>query len=231
MQQQRKFALAVRGVGVQPGQQPVTAQRHHLFELLGQFTCHRDAPLSERGQGARRGVDPVYVYISIASLGIFYLSNRWTLSTIFRRDLASPCPAVVVPHGGPTSVTGAEWDGIAQYFVAKGYAWFAPNFRGSTTYGRDYERANHGVWGVADTHDCLAAHDHLAGLDWVDGSRIAIFGASYGSYMALASVVDRSKRPSRSFMRSTRPTASSSSYGWRRRPIARAGSTRRSRRT
>ena len=35
----------------------------------------------------RKGVDPVQVYISIASLGAFYLSNRWTLSTIFQRDL------------------------------------------------------------------------------------------------------------------------------------------------
>ena len=35
------------------------------------------------------GVDPVQLYISIASLGAFYLSNRWTLSTIFRRDLFS----------------------------------------------------------------------------------------------------------------------------------------------
>lgn len=101
-----------------------------------------------------------------------------------------PCPAVVYPHGGPTSVTGDEWDGVAQYFLDKGYAWFAVNFRGSTSYGRDFERANHGVWGVADTHDCLAAHDHLSGLGWVDPSRIAIFGASYGSYMALLSVVD-----------------------------------------
>lgn len=102
----------------------------------------------------------------------------------------SPCAAVVQPHGGPTSVTGDEWDGVAQYFVAKGYAWFAINFRGSTTYGRDFERANHGVWGVADTHDCLAAHDHLASLGWIDSTRVAIFGASYGSYMALHSVVD-----------------------------------------
>jgi AcrR family transcriptional regulator len=37
----------------------------------------------------KRGVDPVQLYISIAALGFFYLSNRWTLSTIFRRDLAS----------------------------------------------------------------------------------------------------------------------------------------------
>jgi AcrR family transcriptional regulator len=37
----------------------------------------------------RSGVDPVQLYVSIASLGFFYLSNRWTLSTIFGRDLNS----------------------------------------------------------------------------------------------------------------------------------------------
>lgn len=37
----------------------------------------------------KRDVDPVQLYISIAALGFFYLSNRWTLSTIFRRDLAA----------------------------------------------------------------------------------------------------------------------------------------------
>jgi AcrR family transcriptional regulator len=35
----------------------------------------------------RRGVDPVQLYISIASEGYFYLSNRYTLSSIFGRDL------------------------------------------------------------------------------------------------------------------------------------------------
>jgi AcrR family transcriptional regulator len=38
----------------------------------------------------RTDADPVKVYISIAALGFFYLSNRWTLSTIFRCDLAEP---------------------------------------------------------------------------------------------------------------------------------------------
>lgn len=37
----------------------------------------------------RPGVDPMQLYISIASLGYFYLSNRATLSTIFRRDLGA----------------------------------------------------------------------------------------------------------------------------------------------
>jgi dipeptidyl aminopeptidase/acylaminoacyl peptidase len=98
-------------------------------------------------------------------------------------------PAVVYPHGGPTSVYGDEWDGHAQYFVDKGYAWLAINFRGSTTYGLSFERANHDDWGVGDTSDCVAAGRYLGGLDWVDPDRVAIFGASYGSYMALAALV------------------------------------------
>jgi dipeptidyl aminopeptidase/acylaminoacyl peptidase len=101
-----------------------------------------------------------------------------------------PAPAIVYPHGGPTDAYLDDWDGHAQYFVAKGYAWLAVNFRGSTGYGRDYERANHGVWGVADTRDCLAAADYLRTLDRVDGERLAILGASYGSYMALLAVTD-----------------------------------------
>ena len=49
--------------------------------------------LLQRGAKARlfrAGVDPVELYITIASLGFFYLSNRHTLSTIFGRDLAAP---------------------------------------------------------------------------------------------------------------------------------------------
>jgi AcrR family transcriptional regulator len=49
--------------------------------------------LLQRGQRAgvfRRGVDPVQLYISIAALGYFYLSNNYTLTTIFGRDLMRP---------------------------------------------------------------------------------------------------------------------------------------------
>jgi dipeptidyl aminopeptidase/acylaminoacyl peptidase len=96
----------------------------------------------------------------------------------------------VYPHGGPISAYGDEWDGHAQYFVDKGYAWIAPNYRGSTGYGRDYERLLHGEVGVGDTKDCLAAADYLRTLDWVDGSRLAIFGASWGSFLSLLAVTD-----------------------------------------
>ena len=48
--------------------------------------------LLERGAASgvfRKGVDPVQLYISIAALGFFYFSNRYTLSTIFGRDFSA----------------------------------------------------------------------------------------------------------------------------------------------
>lgn len=51
------------------------------------------ARLLRRGEQAgyfRRGIDPVQLYISIAGEGYFYLSNRYTLSRIFARDLMAP---------------------------------------------------------------------------------------------------------------------------------------------
>jgi AcrR family transcriptional regulator len=50
------------------------------------------ARVLRRGEAARlfrKGIDPVQLYISIAGEGYFYLSNRYTLSRIFGRDLMS----------------------------------------------------------------------------------------------------------------------------------------------
>jgi AcrR family transcriptional regulator len=44
----------------------------------------------ERSGLFRPGIDPVQLYISIAAEGYFYLSNRYTLSSIFARDLMAP---------------------------------------------------------------------------------------------------------------------------------------------
>jgi AcrR family transcriptional regulator len=62
-----------------------------IFDLHSPLIAELSS-LLRRGEEAgqfRIGVDPVKLYISIASLAFFYLSNRWTLSTIFRRDFAA----------------------------------------------------------------------------------------------------------------------------------------------
>ena len=121
---------------------------------------------------------------------VFRSSDGTEIHAFLYRPATPNGAAIVFPHGGPTSYYGEEWDGHAQYFVDKGYTWLALNYRGSTSYGRDFERLNHGDWGVGDTRDCLAAADYLRTLDGVDGDRLGIFGASYGSYLALLAVTD-----------------------------------------
>jgi AcrR family transcriptional regulator len=59
---------------------------HSPFVAMIQGVLER----GERAGAFRGGVDPVQLYISIAGLGYFYLSNRHTLSAIFERDLLAP---------------------------------------------------------------------------------------------------------------------------------------------
>lgn len=101
--------------------------------------------------------------------------------------------AIVYPHGGPTSQYVLEWDIWAQYMVGKGYTWLAPNFRGSSGYGKDFECANHDSWGTGDTEDCLVAADYLAAMPGMDAQRIGIYGASYGSYLAVCALTSDPK--------------------------------------
>ncbi len=91
--------------------------------------------------------------------------------------------AVVEPHGGPADQSTFGWEILAQYFVAKGYTWLAPNYRGSTGYGVAFEHANYNNWGMGDTQDCLHGAKFLRGLPGIASDRIAIYGASYGGYM------------------------------------------------
>ncbi len=91
--------------------------------------------------------------------------------------------AVLHPHGGPSLQTILDWDIMVQYFVAKGYTWLQPNYRGSTGYGVAFEQANYGDWGKGDTQDCLYGARYLRDMPGIDPARLAIYGASYGGYM------------------------------------------------
>jgi dipeptidyl aminopeptidase/acylaminoacyl peptidase len=93
--------------------------------------------------------------------------------------------AVLYPHGGPSALYTAEWDVLAQYLVAKGYTYIAPNYRGSTGYGVEFEHANYHDWGLGDTQDCLHGARYLRTLPGIDPARLAILGGSYGGYMTI----------------------------------------------
>lgn len=104
------------------------------------------------------------------------------------RPAKSNGAAILYPHGGPKDQYGFFWDELAQYFTAKGYTYLAPNYRGSTGYGKEYERANYNDWGIGDTQDCLHGAKFLRSFKDIGSEQIGIAGGSYGGYMTLCSL-------------------------------------------
>ncbi len=103
-------------------------------------------------------------------------------------------PAIVHVHGGPTSQHYRWWDRASQSFANNGYVVLAPNIRGSTGYGREFQEANRQDWGGQDLEDVVKGLDWLAKQRIADAKRVGIYGGSYGGYttlMALGKYPDR----------------------------------------
>jgi dipeptidyl aminopeptidase/acylaminoacyl peptidase len=98
-------------------------------------------------------------------------------------------PTIVMAHGGPSSRDEWNFDWLAQYFAARGYAVLQPEFRGSAGYGDAYFLQNgFKSWrtAIGDVND---AGRWLVAQGIADPSKLAIFGWSYGGYAALQSNV------------------------------------------
>ncbi|MBW2735761.1 MAG: S9 family peptidase, partial [Deltaproteobacteria bacterium] len=99
-------------------------------------------------------------------------------------------PAVVAIHGGPTGQAVDGYDPRTQFFTTRGYVYLQVNYRGSSGYGRAYQRALDGKWGLLDVEDALAAHTYLWQHKIADAQRIVIMGGSAGGYTVLATLVE-----------------------------------------
>ena len=96
-------------------------------------------------------------------------------------------PVFFEHYGGPhaQTVTRGWGGGLAQAIVARGYIYFEIDNRGSANRGVKFESALNRAMGSVEVADQKAGALFLKGLPQVDGSRIAIYGWSYGGYMTL----------------------------------------------
>ena len=93
-------------------------------------------------------------------------------------------------HGGPAAQERPSYAyaGSYQYLTNAGIAILAPNFRGSTGYGKWYEKKLYHDWGGNELKDLEYAVKWLKSQDWIDANRIGIFGASFGGFATLSCI-------------------------------------------
>jgi dipeptidyl aminopeptidase/acylaminoacyl peptidase len=72
--------------------------------------------------------------------------------------------------------------------VQQGYAIFAPNVRGSSGFGVEFEELNNGDWGRGDLKDLVAGVQDLVRRPEIRDDRIGIWGVSYGGFLTLAAI-------------------------------------------
>jgi dipeptidyl aminopeptidase/acylaminoacyl peptidase len=97
-------------------------------------------------------------------------------------------PALVMPHGGPTGQMVDYWNTDVAALTSRGYICVAPNPRGSTGYGLDFQKANFQDLGGGDLKDEVAAVDFLKATGYVNPKKIGITGGSYGGFMTLMAI-------------------------------------------
>jgi dipeptidyl aminopeptidase/acylaminoacyl peptidase len=97
-------------------------------------------------------------------------------------------PGIVLPHGGPTGQTVDTFNKTAAALASRGYVCVAPNVRGSTGYGMEFQEANYQDLGGGDLQDEVFAAKFLADTGYVDAKEIGITGGSYGGYMAMIAI-------------------------------------------
>ena len=106
--------------------------------------------------------------------------------TVPQDRVAKNLPLVVLPHGGPQARDYIDFDWQAQALASRGFAVLQPNFRGSDGYGAAFVKAGYGEIGRKMQTDLSDGVRHLVSQGLVDAKRVAIMGASYGGYAALA---------------------------------------------
>jgi dipeptidyl aminopeptidase/acylaminoacyl peptidase len=107
---------------------------------------------------------------------------------LYRPNVDGKAPVVLSIHGGPEAQERPVYQPVYQYLLSRGIGVLATNIRGSTGYGKSYQRLVQRDWGGGDMQDWEHAVKWLQQQEWVDADRIGVYGGSYGGFAVLTCV-------------------------------------------
>ncbi|MEO7446515.1 MAG: S9 family peptidase, partial [Ferruginibacter sp.] len=106
--------------------------------------------------------------------------------TVPKNSSGKNMPLLVFPHGGPWARDYNGYNPMFQMMANRGFIVLAPNFRGSTGFGKAYLDAGNLQWGKLMQDDITWGVKYLVDKGMADPKKIAIMGGSYGGYATLA---------------------------------------------
>lgn len=98
-------------------------------------------------------------------------------------DPAKKYPLVLEIHGGPRSSSKEFFNSSAQLKATHGYIVFQPNYRGSDNMGYRFSESINGDAGEGPGKDVMRGLTELKKRSYIDNSKIAVTGWSYGGFM------------------------------------------------
>lgn len=106
------------------------------------------------------------------------------------RKATYPMPMVIIAHGGPEEQERPSFLGTYQALLSQGIGIFAPNFRGSTGFGKKFQNLDNRELRFDVLKDIKAGIDFLVEQKIADPKRLGMFGFSYGGYLTLSAITE-----------------------------------------
>jgi dipeptidyl aminopeptidase/acylaminoacyl peptidase len=100
-------------------------------------------------------------------------------------DGHGPYPTILHMHGGPDAVQMNMFTPAKQAWLDHGFAVLDINYRGSVTFGREFQQCIRGDLGHWEVDDIAAAHRWLIENGIAREGQVFLNGASYGGYLTL----------------------------------------------
>jgi dipeptidyl aminopeptidase/acylaminoacyl peptidase len=118
--------------------------------------------------------------------------GKWQISAFlyvpYNAERNGKNAAIVWIHGGPTDQFENSFARNIQFLVNQGYFVIAPNYRGSTGYGKEFEDADRFDMGGGDLEDVISAAEWIKKTGFIDPKKVVALGGSYGGYLTMMAV-------------------------------------------
>lgn len=103
-------------------------------------------------------------------------------------NTAKKYPLLVFPHGGIHGTLGANYSHIIREMLLQGYIVVAPDYRGSTGYGKSFHQAID--YGGVENEDVLRSRDYVVeNYSFIDPDRVGLIGWSHGGMITLMNLI------------------------------------------